>query len=105
MGCFFHFCQAIYRQIQHVGLQQQYSIDETFRDLCRKLMALALMPSDKINQGLNDIHALAQCLAGQAMLRLLQYFNDQWMPNMNMWNVCGLDSRTNNVCEGNRSYF
>ncbi|CAF1086138.1 unnamed protein product [Adineta steineri] len=46
MGCFFHFCQAVYRQIQSLGLQQQYTEDETCRCLCRKLMALVLMPTD-----------------------------------------------------------
>ena len=40
-GCFLHFCQAVYRQIQQLGLQRNYGSDEPFRLLHRKLMALS----------------------------------------------------------------
>ena len=94
-------CQAVYRQIQQLGLQQQYIVDQTLRDLCRKLMALPLMPRDKVVEGFAEIEQLAGFLPGHPMIRLLQYFETNWMSDINLWNVYGLDSKTNNVCEGN----
>ncbi|CAF4604617.1 unnamed protein product, partial [Rotaria socialis] len=40
IGCYFHFTQAVYRQIQHLGLSSGYCSDESIRMTCRKLMAL-----------------------------------------------------------------
>ncbi|CAF0970596.1 unnamed protein product [Rotaria sordida] len=98
--CYFHMCQAVYRRIQQLGLQQQYMIDDTLRALCRKLMALPLMPHDKIVYGFDEIREAADYLPGKPMIQLLQYFDNNWMSDINLWNVFGLDSRTNNVCEG-----
>jgi hypothetical protein len=100
MGCFFHFSQSIYRQIQALGLQQKYLADENLRLLCRKVMALALMPLDKVTSALDDIRNAADSLPGSPMTELLKYFDDTWMVNIGLWNVSGFDSRTNNTCEG-----
>ncbi|CAF1254519.1 unnamed protein product [Rotaria sordida] len=75
-------------------------IDDTLRALCRKLMALPLMPHDKIVYGFDEIREAADYLPGKPMIQLLQYFDNNWMSDINLWNVFGLDSRTNNVCEG-----
>ncbi|CAF2033380.1 unnamed protein product [Rotaria magnacalcarata] len=98
--CFFHFCQAIYRQMQTLGLQQYYGSDETFRLLCRKIMALALMPLDKVLNGLEGIKSSAQNLFNSEMSKLLEYFEKNWLSNIELWNLFGFDSRTNNACEG-----
>ncbi|CAF1532888.1 unnamed protein product [Adineta ricciae] len=79
MGCFYHFTQAIYRQIQSLGMQQQYVDDETFRGLCRKLMALALMPKEHAKSSFEEIHKDADNLPDQSMDQLLEYFEDNWM--------------------------
>ncbi len=100
MGCFFHFCQAVYRQIQSLGMQQQYTEDETFRCLCRKLMALALMPKDKVKSSFEEIQEDAIKLPDQPMDQLLEYFEDNWMSDVDLWNVSESDVRTNNNCEG-----
>ncbi|CAM4834891.1 unnamed protein product [Rotaria magnacalcarata] len=99
-GCFFHFCQAIYRQIQNLGKQQHYSANEPFRLLCRKLMALALMPSEQVINGFNDIQLVADQLPDHPMKELLLYFQKNWLDNIDLWNVSTCDTRTNNVCEG-----
>ncbi|CAF1374676.1 unnamed protein product [Rotaria magnacalcarata] len=44
VGCYFHYTQAIYRNIQRLGLSSKYATDEETRNTCRKIMALALMP-------------------------------------------------------------
>ncbi|CAF4263778.1 unnamed protein product, partial [Rotaria socialis] len=100
LGCYFHFSQAIFRHIQFLGLQRQYTIDETLRVLCRKLMALPLMPRDKILSGLDEIREAADLLPGLPMIRLLEYFDKNCMLDIDLWNVYGFDSRTNNICEG-----
>ena len=102
MGCFFHFCQAVYRQIQQLGLQQTYANDEQFRLLCRKLMALALMPLDKVLTSFEEIQRDALTSYRGTIDRLLSYFEDNWMSEIDLWNVSGSDSRTNNTCEGER---
>jgi hypothetical protein len=76
-------------------------IDDTLRALCRKMMPLPLMQRDKIVHGFDEIGEVAGHLPGLLMIQILQYFNNDWMPDINLWNVFGLDSETNNVCEGN----
>ena len=102
MGCFFHYCQAIYRQVQNLGMQQQYSTNELFRILCRKIMPLALMPRDKVTSSFDEIHHDAQKLPESPMEPLFEYFEDQWMQDIDLWNVSASDTRTNNTCEGER---
>ncbi|CAF1550120.1 unnamed protein product [Rotaria sp. Silwood1] len=63
-------------------------------------MALPLMPPDKIVHGLDEIREAAGYLPGKPMIQLLQYFDNNWRSDINLWNVFGLNSRTNNVCEG-----
>jgi hypothetical protein len=32
---------------------------------------------------------------------LLNYFEKNWLSNIDIWNVYAAESRTNNICEGN----
>lgn len=43
-GCYFHFCQCIWRKIQSLGLQKTYSEDSTFGLQVKQLCALAFVP-------------------------------------------------------------
>ncbi|CAF3239279.1 unnamed protein product [Rotaria sp. Silwood2] len=99
-GCNFHFCQAIFRQIQQLGIQQQYIRDEVVRGLCRKIMSLAMMPVDIVLRSYDEIRNDAQQLTGSPIEPLLNYFEKQWLPDINLWNVSTTNSRTNSVCEG-----
>ena len=101
-GMLFPFCQSIYRQIQQLGLQPKYTSDEQFRILSRKLMALALVPLDKVRNSFDDIQHEAFAANGGSISGLLPYFEDNCMIQINLWNVFGSDSRTNNTCEGER---
>lgn len=56
MGCYVQFTQAIYRQIQQLGLTGAYGNNEFVRMTCRKLMALALLPSPLVLQSFEDLH-------------------------------------------------
>lgn len=97
-GCLFHFTQAIYRQVQHLGLVADYQNDEVLRSQVRQLMAIGFIPA-------NQVRAVFQLLQAEADVRLanlFEYFNRQWMTNtpLAMWNVYGLERRTNNDVEG-----
>ena len=49
LGCFFHFGQCIWREIQSLVSQNKYINDENFRINVKKLMGLACVPvSDAI---------------------------------------------------------
>ena len=43
-GCYFHYFQSLYKQIQQLGLSTAYLEDEIIRLFCRSTMALALLP-------------------------------------------------------------
>ena len=76
-GCYFHHTQAIWRQVQRLGLQAEYEEDQFIRRSARSLMALAFLPEDKITP--------------------------TWMTGpfpMDMWNVHQATTRTNNMVEG-----
>jgi len=45
VGCFFHFCQAIYRKLTELGLQGLYKHDGEFRMFVRKTFALVFVPA------------------------------------------------------------
>ncbi|XP_067033176.1 uncharacterized protein [Acropora muricata] len=47
-GCVFHWTQAIWRKIQELGLQQQYTSDKGTYTYLRKIMALAFLPELEI---------------------------------------------------------
>jgi len=81
-------------------MQSDYVSNEDFRILCRKLMALALMPRDQVLTGFEEVQAAADQLDGNQMETLLTYFENNWLSNIDLWNVFRCDTRTNNVCEG-----
>ena len=45
-GCYFHFCQAIYRNVVKLGYKSDYQKDATFRESVRALLALGHVPSE-----------------------------------------------------------
>ncbi|CAF4088814.1 unnamed protein product, partial [Rotaria sordida] len=91
---------SVFRQIQRFGMQCDYVSKEDFRILCRKLMALALMPPDQVVLGFEEVRAAAGQLDGGQMEILLTYFENNWLSNIDLWNVSRCETRTNNVCEG-----
>jgi hypothetical protein len=81
-------------------MQKDYSSNENFRFLCKKLMALALMPQELVINGFNEVRAAAGELTDCSMENLLLYFENNWLDIVDLWNVSTCDTRTNNVCEG-----
>jgi hypothetical protein len=46
--CHFHLCQSVWRHVQQLGLQQQYSADEQVGMAVHMLPALAFVPEDHV---------------------------------------------------------
>lgn len=97
-GCYFHYCQALYKQIQLLGLSTAYLDEEDIRLSCRSAMALALLPIELIPEA-------AQLLEDESpaeMAEFFKYFKYQWLTRMpqKYWNVSTLEFRSNNFCEG-----
>ncbi|CAF3151523.1 unnamed protein product [Rotaria sp. Silwood2] len=63
-------------------------------------MALALMPPDHVILGFQEVRSAADQLNGGQMQPLLTYFENNWLSNINLWNVSRCDTRANNLCEG-----
>lgn len=65
----------------------------------RKMMALALLPLNMVQQTIQNIIAVT---VDPAAVQFLQYFQNQWLVTcpIQMWNVCREDVRTNNGVEG-----
>ena len=55
LGCFFHFGQCIWREIQSLGLQNKYINDEKFRINVKKLMDLAYVPVSDVIKAYSSI--------------------------------------------------
>ncbi|CAF3852425.1 unnamed protein product [Rotaria sp. Silwood1] len=102
-ACYFHFCQAVYRKIQNLGLATYYRDDEHIRDTCRQLMSLALLPCREVEFAFEEIVSKAPPL----LLNLIDYFRNFWFRQMpvKIWNVHNLDIRTNNNAEGWHNRF
>ncbi|CAF4808973.1 unnamed protein product, partial [Rotaria sp. Silwood1] len=98
IGCNFHFVNAIYRQIQHLGLVTAYRNDECVRSSSRKLMALALVPIDKLELAFQKVAHEAP----RSLKPLTDYFNRYWMTKVKwtLWNVSDVELKTNNIVEG-----
>jgi len=120
VGCFFHFCQCIFRQVKTIGLQAAYNNNpySTLRNWLKKVMALAFLPLNLVRDTYealgNDMFFIVQ---GDnvdqlpALDTLVEYIEVNWMGeasiplwNVNFPNMENLDDagmhRTNNDLEG-----
>jgi hypothetical protein len=54
-GCFYHFSQCIYRQVQQHGLQNDYSQQDDFSLFIRMLAALAFVPVTDVEEAFDNL--------------------------------------------------
>ncbi|CAF2157458.1 unnamed protein product, partial [Rotaria magnacalcarata] len=101
-GCYFHHIQSIYRCIQNLGFATVYSEDEEIRTCCRKLMALAFLPLDEVESFFYNLLGTVNSRVKELLRQLFLYHDDYWINKvpLEMWNVHGIQHRTNNSCEG-----
>lgn len=104
-GCLFHFSQSVLRHLQQSGLQVAYNTNAPpeVRKWVRRLIALALVPPVRIDQGFQAAVANAPNVVGRDNMN--DYMRSTFIgPNAlfdrQTWNCFGQKDRTINVCEG-----
>lgn len=100
LGCSFHWCQAVFRRIQKLGVLGLYRKNTASYRVCRKLLTLNLLSAAKIYK----IFAKIQENAFGLLKPLCSYIYKQWI-NSNCfppstWSVFNQPIRTNNDAEG-----
>ena len=103
-GCLFHFCQAIFKNIQQLGLVHQYNNNPLIKLLVRCCMALPFLPLVQINQVYNTFERLIlnNPIVSVPLQPFMTYFRNQWIINVRpeVWCVHNHEVRTNNDLEG-----
>ena len=109
-GCFFHLKQSLFRKIQALGHQKEYSKSLEFANKCKMIAALAFVPVGEVEK---TFQSLKQELSEDARFtELLKYFQVNYIGNESikskfeivLWNVTQQISqelpKTNNYVEG-----
>ena len=116
-GCHFHFTQCIVRKIKKIGggLMATYNRKGFVNHFCRKIMALALIPSSRINEAFDYLQSAVNRMAvGDHVLQgqlqeLLQYLQSTWINGPVFkhkdWCQYKMLVRTNNHLEGTHSRY
>lgn len=118
-GCFFHFTQCIWRNIQRLGLATKYGNDAEFASQLRHLAALAFVPVEKVKDSFKKLKSIlkikkraAEGTNDHKVMQLFDYFEITWIGKgsaqgkfpIRMWNMCAITMqrlpRTNNAVEG-----
>ncbi|KAL4126389.1 hypothetical protein QTP88_010611 [Uroleucon formosanum] len=78
-GCLFHFGQSIWCRVQKVGLAHEYTQNDEVKKTVRRICALALVPTGKIDECWSMIHAEAP--VNENLMKLMDYFVDTYLNN------------------------
>jgi len=109
LGCWFHFGQCLHRKLVELGFKTQYSSDEELKIMFKKCVALAIMPSDKIDLVFEEIiigRSRSLLIKYPHFQKFLLYFIETWIGDEDtvplydrkLWNHWDTDlkTRTNN---------
>lgn len=104
-GCLFHFSQSVLRHLQQTGLQVAYNTNAPpeVRTWVRRLIALALVPPIRVEQGFQAAIANAPNVVGRDAMNdymLNTYIAQNALFSRQIWNCFQERNRTINVCEG-----
>ena len=108
-GCFFHFCQSLWRKVQELGLSVVYRQVRSVKNVVRKIMSLAFLPTAIVRMTFNLIYrsrSVARLFTNYPSLReFVDYFTQNYLNGLfrpPTWNVYerDVDCRTNNHVEG-----
>ncbi len=101
-GCYFHFCQALLRKVQDLGLQVEYQSNRELRSFVRRTAAVAFVPLRYVRLGWFGVKAVLPNVP--RIDEFVDYFQRTWISGSyppSTWNVHDLDDcRTNNHIEG-----
>ena len=100
-GCLFHWNQAIWRHIQHLGLVSSYMKKDSAYKFCRRVMALPFLPAESIYPMFSSLRS---SVPPGPYVDLMSYIDQTWMKSsvwsIESWCVFKRSIRTNNDCEG-----
>ena len=108
-GCYFHFCQSLWRRVQNLGLANPYRRRRCLRNVIRKFMAIGYLPVALVRQNFN---MLSRDRATRRLVNRYPQLGDfiGYIANtyihgtfpMATWNLFDRanDCRTNNIVEG-----
>lgn len=108
LGCYFHFCQCLWRQVQALGLAGTFRQNRPVRHTIKLLMALGYLPLSFVKIQFNNLRARKTQLLNQfpALEQFFGYVERNWIRSSSanppaIWNVFGrpMDRRTNNSVE------
>ncbi|KAJ8665880.1 hypothetical protein QAD02_007542 [Eretmocerus hayati] len=109
IACYFHFCQALFRQgkKKKIAIRSNRTKQPEKHLILRRFMALALLPSDKIQDALDFIIDDCKYYHGDYFDRFIKYFNDEYMKVVTAkgFSVYGENDKTNNKIESFNSYL
>ena len=113
-GCYFHFSQAGWRQVQKGGMVVSYMNDKVFRDFIRSVIALPFLPMNQMEAAIDELRELEMDKESdtyeeisQFQQKFLDYVESTWIngsfaPKLwNKWKKCS--DLTNNQNEGYNS--
>jgi hypothetical protein len=75
VGCYFHFTQCIWRQLQLLSLKEKYQRNKAFYQRLRRLLALAFVP---VSDVVGAFKQFSDVFNGDAD-PLLDYFEKTWI--------------------------
>ncbi|KAL2624090.1 hypothetical protein R1flu_008335 [Riccia fluitans] len=84
-----------------MDLTTVYTSNESIKGRIRQLMALGFLPVPRIREGLQAIIDSLSNAEYDILESLFQYFVSWWCERipLSMWNLHGIQRRTNNNCE------
>ncbi|KAL8596226.1 hypothetical protein ACOMHN_021266 [Nucella lapillus] len=103
-GCWFHYSQALFRRIHKLGLLHPFRRVTSFNRLIHKYMALPLLPSTRIEEGLDELQNEAPQIPPENQRKLevfRRHVRSFWMQKVtpSRMTVFGLSRRSNNSIE------
>ncbi|CAF5159494.1 unnamed protein product, partial [Rotaria magnacalcarata] len=87
-SCYFHFTQAMYRNIQRLGLCTIYNHDGDVKNFCRQLMALPLLPEPDIEDTYDELVRDLSTNLSKKMKHSLEYFQERWFAKVPVSQWC-----------------
>lgn len=99
-GCVFHWTQAVWRHMQHVGLAAAYLAKDTIHRYCRRILSLPFLPASDIPAAFSHIKERA---TSHQLLAVINYVEATWIQSSlwppQCWSIYRSFVRTNNDVE------
>ena len=107
LGCFFHFKKAIWQRVQKKGMSKRFDVDQNFKKFIQECGALAHLPLEKLQNGLDYIKnhfTFKDEEASRFKDYMMKYMQEYWMEGVfppHVWSCWGRsEDLTNNNQEG-----